>query len=207
MRAMIPAMSARASALIHRNGVRQLVKFCLVGASSTLIDKATLWILLNDVLPFAPWWVCATLSFCFAVTNSFVWNRRWTFRARGLASIRAQYWRFVFTNVIGLLLNLGATKLLLIAVTGELLHRGANPQATDVFVASICSVPLVMLWNFTASKYWTFRVPRVRGLVGPPRGRTDQGRARSDGGVAPTGLRRRPRSRDREARGRRSPHV
>ena len=46
--------SDRASALVQRPGVRQLVKFCLVGATSTVIDKGTLWILVNDLLPDAP---------------------------------------------------------------------------------------------------------------------------------------------------------
>src|SRR6266566_5098561 len=74
-------MIADASALLRRTGTRQLVKFCFVGASSTLIDKGILWLLLS-VTPRTPWWISASMSFCLAVTNGFVWNRRWTFLAR-----------------------------------------------------------------------------------------------------------------------------
>lgn len=149
--------AARATALLRRNGTRQLAKFCVVGASSTLIDKGGLWLLLYRVMPRTPWWISATLSFCLAVTNGFVWNQRWTFRARGRARLREQYARFVSTNLVGLGLNLGLTKLFLVLFTGQLRHVGGNPRATLVLVASLSAVPCVMLWNFAASKYWTFR--------------------------------------------------
>jgi putative flippase GtrA len=147
-------------AFLQRRGVRQLVKFCLVGASSTVVDKGTLWLLLNDLAPWAPWWVGATLSFCLGVTNSFVWNRSWTFRARGQASTRAQYSKFLATNLVGLLLNLGLTKVFLVLFTGKLFHFGEHPNANQVLLASMSAVPFVVIWNFVASKYWTFRGPR-----------------------------------------------
>jgi len=149
-------MIADASALLRRTGTRQLVKFCFVGASSTLIDKGTLWLLLSVTLR-TPWWISASTSFCLAVTNGFVWNRRWTFRARRHGSLRAQYAMFVATNLVGLMLNLGLTKLFLILFTGQLRHSGGNPKAIKVLIASLAAVPCVTLWNFAASKYWTFR--------------------------------------------------
>jgi putative flippase GtrA len=155
------AMTApRATTLLQRRGVRQLVKFCLVGATSTFIDKRTLWFLLNDGLPRAPWWISATISFCLAVTNGFIWNSRWTFRSRNAAtrSTRAQYGMFFTTNVIGLLLNLGLTNLILVLFADRLPYIGGNAHASDVLVASLSAVPIVVLWNFAASKYWTFRV-------------------------------------------------
>lgn len=149
-----------ATTLLQRRGVRQLVKFCLVGATSTFIDKRTLWYLLNDGLPRSPWWISATISFCLAVTNGFIWNQRWTFRSRDTSrSTRAQYGMFFTTNVVGLLLNLGLTNLILVLFAGRLPYVGGTPYASDVLVASLSAVPIVVLWNFAASKYWTFRVP------------------------------------------------
>jgi putative flippase GtrA len=159
-----------ATALLQRRGVRQLVKFCLVGATSTFIDKRTLWFLLNDGLPRAPWWISATISFCLAVTNGFIWNSRWTFRSRKASarSRRAQYGMFFTTNVIGLLLNLGLTNLILVLFAGQLPYIGGNAHASDVLVASLSAVPIVVLWNFAASKYWTFRVaPDTGGAPAP----------------------------------------
>ena len=157
---------ARATALLRRNGTHQLVKFCVVGASSTMIDKGTLWLLIYRVMPRTPWWISATITFCLSVTNGFVWNQRWTFRARGGASARAQYARFVSTNLVGLILNLGLTKLFLILFTGQLRHIGGNPRATLVILASLAAIPCVTLWNFAASKYWTFRPPVLSPVTG-----------------------------------------
>ncbi|HEV7732813.1 MAG TPA: GtrA family protein [Candidatus Binatia bacterium] len=152
--------SPRATKLLQRRGVQQLIKFCLVGATSTFIDKRTLWFLLNDGLPRAPWWVSATISFCLAVTNGFIWNSRWTFQSRNTSrSTRKQYGMFFTTNVVGLLLNLGLTNLILVMFADHLPYIGGNPHASDVLVASLSAVPIVVLWNFAASKYWTFRIP------------------------------------------------
>jgi putative flippase GtrA len=142
-----------------RAGFQQLIKFCIVGASSTVIDKGSLWVLLNKVLPQAPWWVCSTISFCLAVSNGFFWNRHWTFRAQGgsHAPAREQYMKFVATNAVGLGLNLGITKLFLVILSGQILHTTTAPSPTQVLFASLCAVPIVVFWNFTAAKYWTFR--------------------------------------------------
>ncbi len=149
-------ISTQATTLLQRRGVRQLVKFSLVGATSTVIDKLTLWLLLR-ALPAVPWWMSATVSFSLAVTNGFVWNRRWTFRARGVGSAHAQYWMFLAANVVGLVLNLSITKVFLIAFTGQLRHIAGNPRTDRILVASLAAVPCVVFWNFAASKYWTFR--------------------------------------------------
>src|SRR5438445_10782090 len=114
-------MIADASALLRRTGTRQLVKFCFVGASSTLIDKGTLWLLLS-VTPRTPWWISASMSFCLAVTNGFFWNRRWTFRARRHGSLSAHYAMLVATNLVGIMLNCDLRTLYLI-----LLIRQSRP--------------------------------------------------------------------------------
>ena len=135
--------------------MRQLIKFCLVGLSSTIIDKGIQRILLLS-FPLWPWWISQTIAFCFGVTNGFFWNRRWTFRAQKAGSSRQQYPKFFATNIIGLALNLGFTKLFLIAMTGQTLHK-VNPDVNTVQIASICAIPIVVVWNFSAARFWTFR--------------------------------------------------
>jgi putative flippase GtrA len=151
--------------LVTRAGARlqskpallQLIKFCIVGTSSTVIDKGVFWILLN-ALPLLPWWICSVISFCFGVTNGFLWNRFWTFRAKGEghSSARRQYAKFVISNIIGLILNLTFTKIFLVIFTGQVWHS-ANPDPKQTMIASLCAIPFVVIWNFTAAKFWTFR--------------------------------------------------
>ena len=135
--------------------MRQLIKFCIVGASSTVIDKGIQWILMG-IFPLVPWWLIQSVSFCFGVTNGFIWNRHWTFAGQNNASARTQYSKFFATNVIGLGLNLLMTKGFLVLFTGKMIHA-VNPGKTTVLLASLCAIPIVVIWNFGASRLWTFR--------------------------------------------------
>ncbi len=147
--------------LLRRPGVQQLAKFCIVGASSTLIDQGSKYAMLKvgeKLAPAVPWWLWATISFCLGVTNGYFWNRRWTFQATSEAhgSAQSQYQRFVLTNAVGLGLNLGFTNLFLIPITGHLVHA-QHPDKLHVIFASLCAVPIVVVWNFGAAKFWTFK--------------------------------------------------
>lgn len=151
------------SSLWQREGVRQLVKFCLVGASSTVVDTLIKWFLLR-AFPAVPWWMIATVAFGFGLTNGFFWNRHLTFRARDHGNARTQYFKFAVSNGVGLLLNLTISKMFLILLTGQIIH-GQNPPAEKVIYAGWMALPFVAIWNFSAAKYWTFRAPKE---VPPP---------------------------------------
>lgn len=139
--------------------MRQLIKFCLVGASSTVISLGISALLLNT-FPALAWYFSQTIAFCFGVTNGFIWNRLWTFKAQNLGSPKQQYPKFVFTNVIGLVLNLMITKGFLVLFTGQILHQ-QNPDTRTALLAQMCAIPIVVIWNFTAARFWTFRAPKT----------------------------------------------
>jgi len=152
------------TSLIQRQGVRQLVKFCIVGFSSMIVDKGLLWVLtihflLMTRLPAVPWWTWTTLTFCLAVCNGFIWNRRWTFQAQSAVQAHRQFIKFLATNTVGWLLNSCITKMFLIFFTGKVVHD-QNPDPQHLLLASICAIPFVVIWNFSAAKYWTFRAPK-----------------------------------------------
>jgi putative flippase GtrA len=153
--------------------LRQFVKFCLVGASSTAIDLGVFAALLHRDVPThlagvissgvggraaelliqfkLPLLLCNTVSFVLAVTNGFFWNRRWTFRAMDPAHMRRQYVSFFVVNIIGFFLN---TSILL--VLAHTLQTLGTPAQRAALLGKAAAVPLVAIWNFTASKYWAF---------------------------------------------------
>ncbi len=143
---------------------RRIFKFCVVGASSTVIDKGVFWVLMT-AFPFFPWWLSQSISFAFGVTNGFFWNRLWTFKSDAHTPMKQQYPKFVASNAIGLALNLLITKGFLILFTGHAQHNAVSDK-TIILIASLCAVPLVVIWNFTASRLWTFAPPKSSG--GPP---------------------------------------
>ncbi|MBM3494786.1 MAG: GtrA family protein [Armatimonadetes bacterium] len=140
--------------LTQRRGVRQFAKFCVIGASSAVIDVG-----LSNLFTYAfhwHWILAQVLSFSLAVTNGFTWNSLWTFRGTNTDSHRTRYAKFYATNVAGLLLNLAVMKVVMFAITGRLINEG-NPEPIVLNTAKAAAIVVVSLWNFMAAKYWTFR--------------------------------------------------
>jgi len=135
----------------------RLWKFCVVGASSTIIDQGMFGLLLQQ-FPHSPWWMLRSLTFVLGVTNGFYWNRSWTFQSDAHAPMKQQYPKFVASNAIGLMLNLLITKGFLLLFLGNV---KPNPllHSKIILISSLCAVPLVVIWNFTASRFWTFKTP------------------------------------------------
>jgi putative flippase GtrA len=133
--------------------VRQFVKFCLVGATSTTIDLGLFALLRYLNVPLL---LAQTVSFSVAVTNGFFWNRRWTFRAVDPEKARQQYAQFYAVNVVGFLLN--TTLLLLFS---HLLRSAGFPQRQSELLGKMAAVPIVAFWNFSASKFWAFGAKAV----------------------------------------------
>ncbi len=140
--------------LSKRRGIRQFAMFCVIGATSAVIDVG----LLNVFTHLLGWhWIVAqVVSFSLAVTNGFTWNSLWTFKGVNRDSNRCRYAKFYATNVAGLLLNLAVMKAVMFIMTGHLISP-TNPDPLVLNVAKAVAIVIVSVWNFTASKYWTFR--------------------------------------------------
>ena len=120
----------------------QLFKFGLVGASGYVINLAAFALLVEDFEVHHI--VAAVLSFCIAVTNNFVLNRVWTFRARaGHAGFQAV--RFFAVSVGGLGVNL--------AVLYGLVDLASAPPVASQAIAVAVAMPV----NFIGNKLWTFK--------------------------------------------------
>jgi len=160
----VEAASGGVKRVLQRRGVRQFVKFCIVGASSTLIDF-TVYLSLMEGLRLQAFVgvvlariLAATSAFGVAVTNGFFWNNHWTFRGSTAGSVPGRYARFILTNVIGLCLNVTILTIVSQVVPAALV-RLLDPYLHDPagLVGKVSATAVVVFWNFTASKYWTFR--------------------------------------------------
>ena len=150
--------------VLNRPAIRQFVKFCIVGAGSTVIDFTLFWILIEKVhlqqyigAPALTRVAAASISFLFAVSNGYYWNSRWTFQA-GTQGARSRYAKFLLTNVVGLALNLGILSLVAHLVpegiVTALISHLHDPAA---FIGKLAATFVVVFWNFLASRYWTFK--------------------------------------------------
>lgn len=130
-----------------RHGLRrpsnwfQLVRFSIVGGTGYVINLAVYSALVEVLgVHYIP---AAILAFCVAVTNNFLLNRHWTFKAtRSRASFQAP--RFLVVSLIALGFNLLVLELL-VGVAGA--HKIVGQAA-----AVLAATPL----NFTGNKLWSF---------------------------------------------------
>ncbi len=125
----------------RRRVARQFIKFAMVGVVNTS-TSFTIYYLTTRLLGVPPL-AANAVAFIFAVTVSYLLNKRWTFRDTRRASAR-QYSKFVSINIVGLILSE-----LIIAV----LHHGLGWNDILAFFGAVL---IVMFWNFGANKLWTF---------------------------------------------------
>ena len=158
--------SSMFQSVAQREGVRQFVKFLIVGASSTVIDFA-IYLLLIEGLHLQTYvgneeqarLIAQSISFSIAVTNGFIWNNKWTFQSSGMGGAKKRYVKFMLTNLVGLSLNLTilhfVAKHAVPGALSSLLHHYLHDP--EGFIGKVVATAVVVFWNFTASKLWTFK--------------------------------------------------
>jgi len=124
---------------------RQFLKFSLVGLSNTMIDFAIYCLLTRGFGFWLDHYLWAhVISFSLAVTNSFIWNSKWTFAVGYDLKLR-RYFRFFSVSIIALL----ATQLTLVYLVEYL-------QVFDLF-AKVMAVIVSVVINFFANRYFVFK--------------------------------------------------
>ncbi|MGB8352149.1 MAG: GtrA family protein [Gaiella sp.] len=130
------------AALRSRANWEQLVKFCVVGAIGYVVNLVVYVLLLKGAgFHYMP---AAIGSFLVAVTNNYIWNRRWTFRGQR-GHVVFQWLRFLVVSTLAL----GANLLVLYV----LVEAGLS----DAIVAQALAIMLVTPVNFVGNKLWSFR--------------------------------------------------
>lgn len=135
--------------IAERPMVRQFIKFGLVGFLNTLIDYIlfTAFFYLLDI----HYLYANAMSFTIAVTNSYLLNRRWTFRSDN-PNWRAEAAKFLTVNIIGL----GLSEIILFILVEHF-------QMYQL-LAKAMAIVVVLFWNFTGTRFWAFR----KGTLPPP---------------------------------------
>ena len=119
-----------------------LVRFALVGASGYVVNLAVFALAVHALR--VDYRVAAVLAFTVAVTNNFVWNRRWTFAAHdGHAGFQAV--RFLVVSLAAFGVSLGI--LTVLVSVAEL------PRVAAQAIAIAAATPL----GFVGNKLWSFR--------------------------------------------------
>jgi len=131
--------------LRERRGVRQFVKFGIVGASGFIVNLV-IFTLLQRVVPdhaaAGPYYAIYSIAFLGGGVSNYFLNRRWTFRSTGHAGREAV--QFLGVSVLALVVGL-----IVSALAAPALGHGHKLW----FVATLSGIVV----NFFVNKYWTFR--------------------------------------------------
>lgn len=131
----------------------QFGKFAAVGVLNTLLDFGVLNILIL-ITGIATGWFFSlfkALSFLIAVTNSYFWNKFWTFQSRRPTN-SGEYARFVVFSLVSVLLNVGIASLI-VNIIGAPAGFDAKIWAN---IGALVGTLVAFMWNFAVYKKFVF---------------------------------------------------
>ena len=146
-----PPKTAPLARLAQRPGVRQLVKFGIVGLSSTAVNFAVLNLML--IVFHQNRYSAVTVAFLISVVNGYIWNKRWTFKAAQAKAVHTQFTQFLLVNTVGLGLDLLIIKLISVPLEHD--FHLSMVKATNL--AQLVATGVAVFWNFFANRFWTFK--------------------------------------------------
>lgn len=142
----------------RRIEMRRFAKFATVGALGFL----THFTIVNLLVQVGGWQevVANPFGFTAAVVQNFFLNRRWTFPESRERHAGGQLAQFFIVSVVGLALNqfvFWVMNRLLEAPLARLIDNARLAHALTYNIALCVAVGVVLFWNFSANRMWTYR--------------------------------------------------
>ena len=137
--------------------VYQFAKFAAVGTLNSFVDAGVLNLAIYITGISAGWLYSLfnLVSFLAATTNSFFWNKFWTFEAK--ESIKTgETTKFYLIAAVGGLLNVGIASLV---VNGFMRPEGISPKLW-ANIGKLCGIGAAFLWDFLGYKFIVFKKPK-----------------------------------------------
>jgi putative flippase GtrA len=134
--------------------VPQFIRFFCVGLINTAIDFTVLnsLIYLTGKSSGIYFPIFKSTSFIVSVTNSYLMNKRWTFKSLEAEKAK-QFAKFIGINLIGWGINVGSASYVVNVI-------GAPDGFSPVLWANIGAVSataITLFWNFTGMKFIVFK--------------------------------------------------
>lgn len=134
--------------------IYQIVRFAEVGVLNTFIDFGILNLLIwltgiTGGLAIAP---LNAISFLVACTNSYFWNKFWTFEKEGTVT-RKEFTQFLVISGIGIGINTG----IVVAGTSLISPLLGFSSGAWANLIKVLATAVSMIWNFLGYKFIVFK--------------------------------------------------
>ena len=129
--------------LLKKESSKQFIKFSIIGALNTIINLAVLYVC-TDIFGIY-YLISAVIAFIFAVTNSFVLNKTWTFKEKINQDASSKYVKFFIISIIALAVNL------------IILYVLVESFEVYYIIAQLIGIISNLIINFFGNKLWTFK--------------------------------------------------
>ena len=132
----------------------QFIKFLIVGFSNFIITFGILNLLmfLTGITSGFYYSIFISISFACGVINSYIWNKRWTFK-KGNKLEKKEFSKFLIITLITLGLNIGLASVL-VNVIGPI--GGISPYVW-ANISALAAAGFTTLINFFGYKYLVFK--------------------------------------------------
>jgi Predicted membrane protein len=137
---------------------RRFLRFAAVGISGSVVDFGV-FNLLATLLHVNPT-LSQAVSFTLGVLNNFTWNRLWTYPETRQNSVWKQLGQFGAVNVVGLAIRTLLFSVIekpIIGLAGKYIPHVLTPTVVGHNLSLAFVILVVMLWNYFANRYWTFK--------------------------------------------------
>ena len=132
--------------------ILKFLKFGVVGASGAVIDFG-ITALCKGILGM-PDLLANAIGFTIAATSNYFLNRVWTWKSTS-KEVGIEYVKFFVVSLIGLGLN---SLIVLLLKDISIVPRFVETTLDwDFWVAKVIATAVVMVWNFVANNFFTFR--------------------------------------------------
>ena len=129
----------------------QFAKFFLIGIINTVVDLGVLNLLIfaSDINRGFGYAIFKGISFLTATTNSYFWNKHWTFKAD-----KGNFKQFLTVSIIGLIVNVATASLIV-----EFIAPGCYSASPTMWanIGAIMGSMIGLLWNFAGYKFIVFK--------------------------------------------------
>ena len=132
----------RQKVLRGNSSLFQLSKFGFVGVLNTIIGYGSFILFLN----YTNYIIALIISHLLGVTHSFIWNKYWIFKSRGIG-IGAGLYEFAKFN------SVYAGVFLIYAIA---LIISVNVLNVDPRISQLIALPIITIISFAGHKYWSF---------------------------------------------------